>query len=441
MASSSRANGEGSSQRTLGETMRAPSVNPPGIVVLDILPDDLDRKEVLDPSQDLWLSTSDGRYSSAIIPLRIGLPPHQEIFQVHKSVLLKAEWFRKALLGNFLEAEAQSLDLPEEDPAIFHFLVAYLYEERYVPTKPLSTALVLDPDKGKGKDVANGTPNSDSDSDGLSWHSDSSAQSRRRQERRRRRQERQLERLRQKHPGQHRPNCPCPQCANSHGPPCWACAAPRFPPVPPPMYPPGVVVQGRDRSWRNQHHRRRGPDGRPIPPRPGSPPAMPPSPSEAEARIKGEDMRTWLIAYELNIDVYICADRYMLEGFKEKILRVTIDMLESAGPDAAQVEVLRLCRKIYDGVGDNDSLLKMVFARVGFLQPTLWKNSPEETGEFLLTNPEVATLMLKETSIRREEDFSAVPLPSMERATWTMPPGRPYDHQMLPRPLPRGVRY
>lgn len=60
MASSSRANGEGSSQRTLGEAMRAPSVNTPDIVVLDALPNDLDRKEVLDPSQDLWLSTSDG---------------------------------------------------------------------------------------------------------------------------------------------------------------------------------------------------------------------------------------------------------------------------------------------------------------------------------------------------------------------------------------------
>lgn len=141
--------------------------------------------------------------------------------QVHRSVLLKAEWFRKALLGNFLEADAQSLDLPEEDPAIFHFLVAYLYEERYSPTKPLSTVLVLDPDKGKGKDVSNDTLNSDSDSDSdaLSWRSDSSAQSRRRQERRRRRQERQLEQIRQKHPGTHRPNCNCPQCANSHGPP------------------------------------------------------------------------------------------------------------------------------------------------------------------------------------------------------------------------------
>lgn len=169
---------------------------------------------------------------------------------------------------------------------------------------------------------------------------------------------------------------------------------------------------------------------------------MPTSPSDTEARIKGEDMRTWLIAYELNVDVYICANRYMLDGFKDKISRVTVDMLESAGSDAAQVEVLMLCRKIYDGVGDNDPLLRMVFARVGFLQPTLWKTHPEETGAFLLANPEVATLMLKETSIRREDDYSSAHLPSMERATWTMPPGRPpFDHQIYPRPFPRGVRY
>ncbi|KAK7741496.1 hypothetical protein SLS63_001052 [Diaporthe eres] len=400
MASSSRTNGEGNSQRTLGEAMRAPSVNTPGIVVLDILPDDLDRKEVLDPSQDLWLSTSDGEF----VLTRS---------QVHKSVLLKAEWFRKALLGNFLEAEAQSLDLPEEDPAIFHFLVAYLYEERYLPTKPLSTVLVPDPDKGKGKDLANDTAHSDSDSDGLSWHSARSAvaadgsgnssvfvkniQGR------------------------------IVQTAYAHDVLI--------------LMDHRVVMNGRDRSRRNQHHRRRGPDGAPIPPRPGSPPPMAASPSDTEARIKGEDMRTWLIAYELNIDVYICADRYMLDGFKDKISRVTIDQLESAGPDAAQVEVLRLCRKIYDGVGDEDPLLRMVFARVGFLQPTLWKTAPQETGAFLLANPEVATLMLKETSIRRDEDVHGSHLPSMERAAWTMPQGRPFDHQIYPRPFPRGVRY
>lgn len=176
-------------------------------------------------------------------------------------------------------------------------------------------------------------------------------------------------------------------------------------------------------------------------PRPGSPPPLVTSPSDAEARIKGEDMRTWLIAYELNIDVYICADRYMLDGFKDKISRSTIDMLESAGPDAAQIEVLRLCRKIYDGLGDGDALLRMVFARVGFLQPTLWKTAPEKTGAFLMENPDVATLVLKETSMRRAEYHGAPILPSMERAALTVTPGPPFDYQMYPRPFPRGVRY
>jgi hypothetical protein len=60
---------------------------------------------------------------------------------VHKQLLLKAEYFRKALCGSFKEAEAQAIDLPEEEPAIFHFIVAFLYEETYVPIKPLATVL------------------------------------------------------------------------------------------------------------------------------------------------------------------------------------------------------------------------------------------------------------------------------------------------------------
>ncbi|KUI66113.1 hypothetical protein VM1G_01639 [Cytospora mali] len=384
--------------------MRTSSTNTPDVVVLDRIPSDLNHKEVLDPREDLWLSTADGRYSSTIIPLRVGTAPYQEVFQVHKNVLLKAEWFRKALLGEFLEAEAQSLDLPEEDPGIFHFLVAYLYEERYVPTKPLSTVLVPDPDKGKGRESGNDTPDSDSDSDALSWRSDSSARSRRRRERRRRRDERYFERMRQKHPGVHRPNCNCPQCANTHGPPCWSCSAPRVaPPITPPL--PQPFGQGPDRSRRN--HRRRGLDGRP-------PPLMTTASSD-QARIEGEDLRTWLMAYELHMDVYICANKFLLDDFKEKIARVTIDMLETAGSDAAQVQVLRLCRKLYDGVSDNDPLLKMVFARVGFLQGTLWKRAPEETNGFLVENPEVAVLILKETVTRREDESYGRALPSMER--------------------------
>lgn len=35
----------------------------------------------------------------------------------------------------------QSISLPEEDPAIFHFIVAFLYEDKYVPIKPIASAL------------------------------------------------------------------------------------------------------------------------------------------------------------------------------------------------------------------------------------------------------------------------------------------------------------
>lgn len=62
---SATANGEGSSgaaphEGTLSEVMRAPS-NPPGVVVLDRLPDGLEEKEIiLDPKEDLWLTTADG---------------------------------------------------------------------------------------------------------------------------------------------------------------------------------------------------------------------------------------------------------------------------------------------------------------------------------------------------------------------------------------------
>jgi hypothetical protein len=44
-------------------------------------------------------------------------------------------------LGNFKEAKAQAIDLPEEDPAIFHFIIAFLYENRFVPLKTAASAL------------------------------------------------------------------------------------------------------------------------------------------------------------------------------------------------------------------------------------------------------------------------------------------------------------
>lgn len=62
---------------------------------------------------------------------------------MHKHILTKAEYFKKALCGDFRESETQSIDLPEENPSIFHFLIAYLYEGRYDPIKPVASALSM----------------------------------------------------------------------------------------------------------------------------------------------------------------------------------------------------------------------------------------------------------------------------------------------------------
>lgn len=197
--------------------------------------------------------------------------------------------------------------------------------------------------------------------------------------------------------------------------------------VPPPPVAPPVGA-------RSNRHRRRGPDGRPLP-RAASPPPLSPPRIDA-ARIKGEDMRTWLISYELNIDVYICANKFLLDDFKLLIARVVIDMLETAGLDAAETAVLELCVKLYDGVRESDSLLKMVFARLGFLQSTLWQRSPEATKLFLVENPEVAALILKEMAIRSETDLRS-PIPSMERHTSSpFPPPPTYQ---LPQYRPHQV--
>jgi hypothetical protein len=60
---------------------------------------------------------------------------------VHSDILRKAIYFRKALDGDFKEGEDQAIDLPEEDPAVFSFVVAYLYEEKYQPIQPVAEAL------------------------------------------------------------------------------------------------------------------------------------------------------------------------------------------------------------------------------------------------------------------------------------------------------------
>jgi hypothetical protein len=138
-------------------------------------------------------------------------------------------------------------------------------------------------------------------------------------------------------------------------------------------------------------------------------------------RIRGEDLRTWLLAYELNIDVYICANKFLMDGFKAAIAREVINMLETAGTDAAQPQVLHTCTKLYTGLNESDPLLRMVFARMGFLQPLMWRRFADETADFLHGHPEIGALILRETATRREYDHGERNLPSMEKG-WSITP-------------------
>ncbi|RFU29666.1 hypothetical protein B7463_g6659, partial [Scytalidium lignicola] len=360
MAGSSEAwrpSGTGPSDRgetSLDAAMRAPSTTTPDVVVLDFVEEEKKPKEVIDPTKDLWLSSVDGRHQSRIIPVRVG--PHCETFLVHRDILTKSEYFRKALDGEFREAEDQAVDLPEENPAIFSFVVAFLYEEKFVPIKPIATALIAEPDKGKGKAITD-----DVALDGSDDGSDSGSAS----------DERQW------YNGI--PPPPQPVILNRHG------------------YP----ARARDRD-RRRNSRNLLVSEDPV----------------IEDRMSVEDLQAWCMAYSLSIDVYVCADRYLMQDFKSCISSWVINNFEIAGLDAAQPAVLASCKTLHRGVSSTDPLLKKVFARVGFLQARLWKRFPEETSAFFMENPELATLIMKEMIERREEDIQD-DLPAMERP---MPP-------------------
>ncbi|KAJ4323464.1 hypothetical protein N0V84_004336 [Fusarium piperis] len=375
MARATETGGTRVTVHTLAEAMSAPS-GPPNVVVLERDYQEVNEKKQPSASEDLW---------------------------VHKDILIQAEWFRKALCGEFKEADEQVIDLPEEDPAIFHFLVAFLYEGRFEPIRPAASALEPRIDKGKGVEVA--PEPADASDSGSSTSSGSERSSGSpgpgwRYRRRRRVQLRQAgaDRSQEKQPGVHRPGCGCPRClARRDFAMCWQCGARRFP--------------GENGGHRGQ------PPGRHPPPAPYRPAhAGPPPMQDHSVRIQGEDLRTWLLTYELNLDVYICANRFLMDDFRKAVMRSCVDMLETAGADAAQTEVLQLTKKLYNGVPEIDPLLKMVLARVGFLQPLLWKRAPEETSEFLVSNPELAAAILRETVMRHDAISGMAVFPSMEHA-------------------------
>ncbi|KFY31145.1 hypothetical protein V493_01355 [Pseudogymnoascus sp. VKM F-4281 (FW-2241)] len=314
---SSAAAQRGGKEHTLADTMREPSVVVPAVVVLDEAHEEVPRKVFVSAKKDLWLSTVDGRHQSPIIPVRCG---HEaETFYVHRDILTKSEFFKNALDGRFREADEQAVDLPEEDPALFSFVVAYLYEGKFSPIKPAADALVVELPKGKGKEGEEENEDSevDSGSEIGNSSSDDSMRSERRFQARQRRQQRHFDRLNRKEFGRHRLGCNCPTCFNNNQrPPCWNCGVQFNRPQPPRRAYGGYVPPG---GWGmvpppppmgvppphpNAIMHRRGPQRprggvqrRPSRDREIADPA-------AEPRMDGEDMRTWLMAYELSVDLF-----------------------------------------------------------------------------------------------------------------------------------------
>jgi hypothetical protein len=156
-----------------------------------------------------------------------------------------------------------------------------------------------------------------------------SARSRRRALARRRRQERAWVQSQLKAPGRHRPDCSCAACTSENiSPPCWHCGVSRRP-VPPrrgfPPPPGQPVIIGRNgyphphpgpRNRERERERRRNSRNNNV--------VVLEEPI-LEERMSQEDLRTWSLAYTLSIDVYVCADRYLMQDFKKCIAAFIIN--------------------------------------------------------------------------------------------------------------------
>lgn len=69
--------------------------------------------------------------TSAIVTLVIG--PEQRMFAAHEDVLTHSPFFATALRGQFFEANAKRIDLPDEDPEVLSCVLEYLYKGDYTP--------------------------------------------------------------------------------------------------------------------------------------------------------------------------------------------------------------------------------------------------------------------------------------------------------------------
>ncbi len=69
--------------------------------------------------------------TSSIITLVVGR--EQRLFAAHEDVLCMSPFFQAACRGQFMEAAAKRITLPDEEPEIFSSVLEYLYKGDYYP--------------------------------------------------------------------------------------------------------------------------------------------------------------------------------------------------------------------------------------------------------------------------------------------------------------------
>ncbi|KAI2629722.1 hypothetical protein GGR54DRAFT_276577 [Hypoxylon sp. NC1633] len=98
----------------------------------------------------------------------------------------------------------------------------------------------------------------------------------------------------------------------------------------------------------------------------------------------------------LHADVYILAGKLQYAGLQLCLLSICKTVVDRLGPRHADPDFLSLCLQLHKELPETDHLVKLVFRRLGGLQPHLWKNHAKETAQFFHDHPEVAVLMSKE---------------------------------------------
>jgi hypothetical protein len=72
----------------------------------------------------------------AMITIRVGKEPEHKDFIAHESFLTsRSEFFRRALNGNWKEAETRTISLPDDDHRIFDIYMNFVYTGQFITTR------------------------------------------------------------------------------------------------------------------------------------------------------------------------------------------------------------------------------------------------------------------------------------------------------------------